>query len=57
MGRIFSRIAQLGYEVRPQPKGNLWENTDIEYSKLNSDILRKEFEGRKGIYVLMVLKC
>ena len=48
MGRIFSRIAQLGYEVRPQPKGNLWENTNIEYSKLNSDILRKEFEGSKG---------
>lgn len=48
MGRIFSRIAQLGYEVRSQPKGNLWENTNIEYGKLNSDILRKEFEGRKG---------
>lgn len=47
MGRILSQIGQLGYEVRPQPKGNLWENTNIEYSKLNSDILRKEFEGRK----------
>lgn len=47
MGRILSQIGQLGYEVRPQPKGNLWENTNIEYSKLNSDILRKEFEGSK----------
>ena len=38
---------EMSYELRPQPKGNTWENSGIPYKKLTADQLKSLLENKK----------
>lgn len=45
-GAILSYHGEWSYELRPQPKSDNWEDTNIPYSKLNSDAMKEVFYKR-----------
>lgn len=45
-GAILSYHGEWSYELRSQPKSNNWEDTNIPYSKLNSDAMKEVFYKR-----------
>ena len=42
-GGVMTYNGEWYYELRPQPKGDNWEDTNIPYSKLNSDAMKEVF--------------
>ena len=42
-GGVMTYNGEWHYELRPQPKGDNWEDTNIPYSKLNSDAMKEVF--------------
>ena len=45
-GAILSYHGEWSYELRSQPKGDNWEDTNIPYSKLNSDTMKEVFHKK-----------
>lgn len=45
-GAILSYHGEWSYELRSQPKSDNWEDTNIPYSKLNSDAMKEVFYKR-----------
>ncbi|MFQ9012098.1 MAG: hypothetical protein ACLR52_08185, partial [Veillonella atypica] len=45
-GGVMTYNGEWYYELRPQPKGDNWEDTNIPYSKLNSDAMKEVFYKR-----------
>ena len=45
-GAILSNHGEWSYELRSQPKGDNWEDSNIPYSKLNSDAMKEVFYKR-----------
>ena len=38
---------EMSYELRPQPKGDTWENSGIPYKQLTADQLKSLLENKK----------
>ncbi|WP_251421325.1 hypothetical protein [Veillonella agrestimuris] len=48
VGEIRSLGRRLAYEVHEQPAGDNWENTDIPYSAITSEVLAERFANRNA---------